>query len=314
MDEQENRIVIQCNHIVKDYGKNRGNFDLDFSIRQGETLGIVGENGAGKTTLIRQIMGFISSDQGNIRIYGYDAYKDSARLKRYIGYIPGEINFPDVKTGFDFLKDYGRSLGMRESDFAYADEIISRMQLDARAYPRRMSKGMKQKTAIVASMMLKAPILIMDEPSIGLDPLMREELLSLILEQKKRGATMLMTSNTIEELERVCDRVAYLSQGKIIDIADVNLVKNRPYRDLKIGFREDEDYIAFLKGRDDIIRLKPEYDQVIIRIEKKKLPQLFQQLKDIKLNYVSEEKYDLTTYFDEKRRMQKVKENSKNGN
>lgn len=314
MEKTEKKTVIECNHIVKDYGKNRGNFDLDFDIRQGETLGIVGENGAGKTTLIRQIMGFISSDQGNIKIYGYDAYKDSAMLKRYIGYIPGEINFPDVKTGFDFLKDYGRSLGMKESDFAYADEIISRMQLDARAYPKRMSKGMKQKTAIVASMMLKAPILIMDEPSIGLDPLMREELLSLILEQKQRGATMLMTSNTIEELERVSDRVAYLSQGKIIDIADVNLIKNRPYRDLKIGFMKDEDYLAFLKGRDDIIRLKPQYNQVIIRIEKKKLPQLFDHLKDVQLNYVSEEKYNLTTYFEEKRRSQKVKENSKNGN
>ncbi len=308
MEEENKKIVIACNHLVKDYGKGRGNFDINFAIPKGQTLGIVGENGAGKTTLLRQVMGFIKSDKGNVQIYNFDAYKDSAETKKYIGYIPGEINFPDVKTGIDFLKNYGRSLGMKESDFTYADEIISRMQLDVRAYPKRMSKGMKQKTSIVACMMLKSPILIMDEPSIGLDPLMREELLKLILEQKERGATMIMTSNTIEELERVCDKVAYLSQGKILDIADVNEVKNRPLRDYKIGFENDEDYLKFLKGRDDILKVKPKYDQVVLRVDKRHLEELFNELSQYKLKYLSEEKYNLTTYFDEKRKSLNSKE------
>lgn len=308
MEEENKKVVIACNHLVKDYSKGRGNFDINFVVHEGETLGIVGENGAGKTTLLRQIMGFIKSDSGNVQIYTYDAYKDSATTKSYIGYIPGEINFPDVKTGIEFLKNYGRSLGMKENDFAYADEIISRMQLDVRAYPKRMSKGMKQKTSIVACMMLKSPILIMDEPSIGLDPLMREELLKLILEQKERGATMIMTSNTIEELERVCDRVAYLSQGKIIDIANVQEVKNRPLRDFKIGFENDEDYLNFLKGRDDILKVKPKYDQVVLRVDKRHLEELFNDLSQYKLKYLSEEKYNLTTYFDEKRKSLNSKE------
>ncbi len=308
MDDGSQKTVIRLTHIYKDYGKGRGNFDVSFDIKEGETFGIIGENGAGKTTLIRQIMGFISSDKGKIDIYDKDAYKNSADLKRYIGYIPGEINFPDVKSGIEFLRNYGFSLGMKESDFSYADEIIKRMQLDVRAYPKRMSKGMKQKTAIVASMMLKAPILIMDEPSIGLDPLMRDELLNLILEQKERGATMLMTSNTIEELERVCDKVAYLSQGKIIDIADVNKVKHRPLRDFKIEFKNDDQYLQFLKGREDILKVKPELNQVTIRIPKKNLPLLFQQLENSDLKYVSEVKYNLSTYFDEIRKQGKKPE------
>lgn len=176
------------------------------------------------------------------------------------------------------------------------------MQLDIRAYPKRMSKGMKQKTSIVACMMLKSPILIMDEPSIGLDPLMREELLKLILEQKKRGATMLMSSNTIEELERVCDRVCYLSKGRIVDIANVHNVESRMERDFKIEFENDEDYLSFLRGRKDILRVQPQYDQVTIRIDKDNIPSLFDELTKYKVKFITEVKYDLTKFFEERRK------------
>ncbi len=306
MKEKENVILVD--HISKDYGQGRGNFDISLEIKEGETLGIVGENGAGKTTLIRQVMGFIKSDEGKINIYNFDAYKDSALTKSYMGYIPGEINFPDVKSGSEFLHNYGRSLGMKEDDFEYANDIISRMQLDIRAYPKRMSKGMKQKTSIVAAMMLKAPIIIMDEPSIGLDPLMREELLKLILEQKERGATMLMSSNTIEELERVCDKVAYMSQGKILDIADVHEIKARKQRDLKIEFENQKDYQSFLKGRKDILRNQTQFNQVTIRIDKEKIPTLFAELEKYKVRFISEVKYNLTTYFTERRKNVKTEE------
>ena len=295
--------VISIENVSKDYGLNRGNFNISLDVKEGETLGIVGENGAGKTTLIRQIMGFIKSDEGLIRIYNYDAYKDSALTKRYIGYIPGEINFPDVKTGIEFLHNYGMSLGMKEDDFDYANEIISRMQLDIRAYPKRMSKGMKQKTSIVAAIMLKSPILIMDEPSIGLDPLMREELLKLILEQKERNATMIMSSNAIEELERVCDKVAYLSNGKIIDIADVKKIKERDKRDYKIEFNSKNDYQLFSKGKKDIIRKQEDFNQLTIRVDKKEIVNLLDELKNYNVKYISEVKYDLSTYFNERRKM-----------
>ena len=294
--------VISIQNVTKDYGQGRGNFDVSLDIKEEETLGIVGENGAGKTTLIRQVMGFIKPDYGKINIYNFDAHKDAAQTKIYMGYIPGEINFPDMKSGSEFLHSYGMSLGMKEKDFSYADEIIKRMQLDVRAYPKRMSKGMKQKTSIVAAMMLKSPIIIMDEPSIGLDPLMREELLKLILEQKERGATMLMSSNTIEELERVCDRVAYMSNGKIIDIADVHEIQNRTKRDLKIEFADKKDYTGFINGRKDIIRLQEKYNQATIRIEKNELPLLFEDLTNYKVKFISEVKYNLSTYFTEQRK------------
>ncbi len=303
MSEKKN--VIYVSHITKDYGENRGNFDVSFEIKEGETLGIVGENGAGKTTLIRQIMGFIKPDEGDIKIYTFDAYKDAAKTKSYIGYIPGEINFPDVKSGDEFLHNYGRSLGMKEKDFEYANEIIPRMQLDIRAYPKRMSKGMKQKTSIVAAMMLKSPILIMDEPSIGLDPLMREELLKLILEQKERGATILMSSNTIEELERVSDRVIYFSGGRILDIADMKEIRERKQRDLKIEFVKKEDFLSFSKGRKDILRSQPQFSQLTVRINKEKIGDLLKELSQYDVKFLSEVKYNLATYFTERRKAKK---------
>ncbi len=304
MSENE-KTVIYVDHVTKDYGQGRGDFDITLDIKQGETMGIVGENGAGKTTLIRQMMGFIKPDKGHINIYNLDAYKDSANTKQYIGYIPGEINFPDVKTGTEFLHSYGESLGMKKENFAYADEIIKRMQLDIRAYPRRMSKGMKQKTAIVSAFMLKAPIIIMDEPTTGLDPLMRDELLTLVEEQKQRGATMFISSNTIEELERVCDRVALISQGHIVDIANVKDIKNRYFRDFKIEFNNEEQYVNFLKGRDDIIRVQPEFNQVTLRVDRKCVDLLLDDLSKMDVKYISEVKYNLANYFNDIRKSKK---------
>ncbi len=196
---------------------------------------------------------------------------------------------------------------MQEKDFQYANEIIPRMQLDIRAYPKRMSKGMKQKTSIVAAMMLKAPILILDEPSIGLDPLMREELLNLILEQKARGATILMSSNTIEELERVSDRVIYMSNGKIMDVADMKEIRERDLRDIKIEFKNGKDYESFMKDRKDIIRTQPQFNQATVRIKKEELPKLFEELERYDVRFLSESKYTLATYFTERRRNGKEK-------
>lgn len=300
MEEKEKKDVIRVDDVTKDYGKERGDFHVSLSLKEGETLGIVGENGAGKTTLLRQIMGFIRPDSGSIHIYSFDAYKDAARTKSYIGYIPGEINFPEVASGDFFLHDYGSKLGMKKEDFSYADELIQRMQLDIHAYPKRMSKGMKQKTAIVSAIMLKAPILLMDEPTTGLDPLMREEFLKIVEEQKKDGASIIMTSNTIEELERVSDRVCYLSGGKILDVVDVKLVKERPFRDFKVEFETGEAEEEFRAMGFEILRRKEELHQDILRIRKEDTGKLFDALKGKPLKYISEEKYNLADYFHEK--------------
>lgn len=299
MQEEKKGVVIDIRDITKDYGENRGNFGISLKVHKGEAVGLVGENGAGKTTLLRQIMGFIKQDSGRITVYGLDAYKEAARIKQFVGYVPGEINFPDYKTGDEFLHTYAKLLGI--DDFKYADSIIKRLQLDIRAYPRRMSKGMKQKTAIVTALMIQAPLILMDEPTTGLDPLMRDEFLKIVLEEKQRGATILMSSNTVEELERVCDKVARISQGRLVDLADVNAVKNRNFRDYKIEFNDAKDYDEFIQGRGDIKRLQPQYNQVTIRIDKSKDEWLLKDLARRDVKFFSEVPYTLKTYFDERK-------------
>lgn len=295
--------LIKINGVTKNYGQDRGNFNITLNVKKGETLGIIGENGAGKTTLMRQLMGFIASDDGYITIDGFDAYLDSMETKRLIGYIPGEINFPDVKSGTVFLHNYGDSLGAKPEDYLYANELIQRMQLDIRAYPKRMSKGMKQKTSIVAAFMRKPKILLLDEPSIGLDPLMREELLEIILEQKTRGATIIMSSNSIEELERVCDKVALLNKGKIVDVADMNDIKNRNFRDYKIDFINQEDFLKFKNLGFNIIRIQEQYNQITARVPLEDIDNFLNEVSNYRVKFISEINYNLSTYFKERKSM-----------
>ena len=294
--------IIQINNITKDYGNNRGDFDINLKIHENEVVGIAGENGAGKTALIRRRMGFIRPDGGNIKIFGQDAYRESANLKKYIGYCPGEINFPDVKTGNIFLRNYGKSLGRTDKDFEYASELIKRRQLDIRAYPKRRSKGRKEKTAIVSARMRKPKILILDEPSIGLDPLRREELLELILEQKKGGATRLISSNSRDELSRVADKVYLLSKGRIVDSADVNAVQNPPFRDYKVAFVRQEDYERFLHQNYEILENKPQYYQLVLRVRKEDRKNFLTDVALFKIRFLSRMNYDLSTYFRERRK------------
>ena len=141
--------VIEVKNLTKDYGESKGIFDINFDLRKGEILGFVGANGAGKTTTIRSIMGFIKPDKGNAFVYGIDSWKDAEKTKKYIGYVPGEIAFPDLKTGTEFLKSQAEFLTVK--DMSKANYLIDKLQLDPRASLKRMSKGMKQKTAIVAA-------------------------------------------------------------------------------------------------------------------------------------------------------------------
>ena len=287
--------VIKAEHLTKDYGGGRGIFDVSFFVKKGETFGFVGTNGSGKTTTIRHIMGFIKPKRGQVFVQGMDAWKDSCKIKGNVAYIPGEIAFPDLSTGIEFLKAQAELLKL--NDMSRADELVKRLQLDPSANLKRMSKGMKQKTAIVAALMADKDILILDEPTTGLDPLMRETFLELILEEKKRGKTILMSSQMFDELETTCDRVALIYEGKIIDIADVNALKNSTIKSFKIEFLNKEDYQKFKKLKYKIVRDQEKYFQVTVEIDDGEINKLFRSLKNYKLKFIAEVKYNLEKHF-----------------
>lgn len=289
--------VIEVKNLTKDYGNNRGVFDISFKVNKGEVFGFVGTNGSGKTTTIRHLMGFLKSQKGSVSILGLDAWKDSCQIKKFVEYVPGEIAFPDLKDGTTFLKNQAELLKLK--DMSYANELIKKLQLDTSANLKRMSKGMKQKTAIVSALMADKEIIILDEPTTGLDPLMRETFLEIILNEKQKGKTILMSSQMFDELEQTCDKVALLLDGKIVEIADINELKNRTYKFYKIEFLDEQDFKKFKKLKYEIVRVQPQYNQVTIRIENNDVKKLFKTLKNYNLKFISEVKHNLEKHFKE---------------
>ncbi len=287
--------VIETKRLTKDYGNNRGIFALDLAIKEGEMVGYVGTNGSGKTTTIRHIMGFLKPTSGESFVTGLSSWEHASEIAEKIGYVPGEIAFPDLKTGIDFLKCQADFLGLR--DMSYANELIERLQLDPRANLKRMSKGMKQKTALVAALMNNAPIIILDEPTTGLDPLMRATFLDIIQEEHKKGKTIFMSSHSFDELEKTCDKVALINDGRIVDMCDMNAIRNPPTKEFKIEFHSADDYQRFLNEGYEKIRLQEQYHQVTIRIGAQDTAQLLGVLHNYNVKFISELPYTLEMHF-----------------
>lgn len=287
--------VIEIRDLTKDYGAGRGVFNENLDIREGEMVGFVGTNGSGKTTTIRNILGFIRPTSGSVKVNGLSSWENASEIAKLIGYVPGEIAFPDLPNGIDFLKCQAEFYGLK--DMTYANELIERLQLDPRANLKRMSKGMKQKTALVAALMNDAPVIILDEPTTGLDPLMRVTFLDIIKKEHEKGKTIFMSSHMFEELETTCDRVALINDGHIIDVADMNDIRRRPVKDFKIEFNSDADYKKFQKAGYEIVRLQDEYDQVTIRIAVERTGELLKTLTGYDVKFISELPYTLEKHF-----------------
>ena len=287
--------VIELNRLTKDYGEGRGVFDLNLKIEKGEMVGFVGTNGSGKTTTIRNIMGFIKPTSGSVKVNGLSSWEHASEIAKEIGYVPGEIAFPDLPTGIDFLKCQAEFLKMKNMD--YANELIERLQLDPRANLKRMSKGMKQKTALVAALMNDAPIIILDEPTTGLDPLMRVTFLDIIKEEHKKGKTIFMSSHSFEELESTCDKVVLINDGHIIDICNMDEIRNRKEKEFKIEFNKLEDYQKFATEKYEITRKQDQYNQVTIKINVDESANLLKTLKDYDVKFISEIPYTLEKHF-----------------
>ena len=298
--------LISLVDLTKDYGNQRGIFNVTLNVREGEMLGFVGTNGSGKTTTLRHIMGFLRPTSGNAYVNGLETWTHSSEIVKNIGYVPGEIAFPDLSTGTEFFKSQARFLGLK--NLSYADDLISRLQLDPGANLKRMSKGMKQKTAIVAALMNDPSILILDEPTTGLDPLMRDTFLEIVKEEHAKGKTIIMSSHMFGEMEQTCDRVALIRNGRIIDIADMSEIRNTPRHEYKVEFQERKDYETLKKLNYTVVRDQPQYNQLTISVENGEVGKLFLDLKGKNVKFISEVKYTLERHF--KEILEKEKQNN----
>lgn len=246
--------VIEINGLTKDYGNHKGVFDLTFQVKQGEVFGYLGPNGAGKTTTIRHLMGFLTPDKGSASILGMDCRKDTAKIMESLGYLPAEMAFFDGMNGMNFLKFMGEMRGMKDN--SYRDKLIELFELDTKGRIRKMSKGMKQKLGIICAFMHDPKVLLLDEPTSGLDPLMQKLFADLILQEKAKGKTILMSSHSFEEIERTCDRAGIIRQGELVATENIRNLKEKRRKTYFITF--DSSMAAEEFARKDA------YDQITV--------------------------------------------------
>jgi len=290
--------MIHLDHVTKEFAPKRGLFDVSFTVEPGMVFGFIGPNGAGKSTAIRQLMGLIQADTGRATIGGFDCWNQSEEVKRLVGYLPGEINLPGDFTGEQVMQLMQK---LHHSSPQRQQELLNRFPFETKTKIRKMSKGMKQKLALVGCFMKDAPVYLLDEPTSGLDPLMQEHFLDLIDIERQRGKAILMSSHHFPEMEKSCDRAALIKEGRIIVEADIHELVRSSQKQytiefgleaeaeqfaLEIGSQRLQKQVSFVTGHEltlnQIIHLLTAYDVRMIQSSADDLEHVF-------LHYYGEE-------------------------
>jgi ABC-2 type transport system ATP-binding protein len=226
--------VIRTDKLAKFYGKKRGIIDLDVAVEPGEVFGFLGPNGAGKTTTIRTLMGFIKPSAGRAEVLGCDPQTDSVALHRRVGYLPGEWALYERMTGAAVLRYFGNLRG--GVPWTHVETLAERLDLDLQRPIRTLSKGNKQKIGLVQAFMHQPELLVLDEPTSGLDPLVQQTFNQLVLEAKREGRTVFLSSHVLAEVERIADRVGIVRDGRLVVVENVHALKSKALRRLELHF------------------------------------------------------------------------------
>lgn len=286
--------IIETNNLCKSYGKSRGIIDLNLKIKEGEIFGFVGPNGAGKSTTIRTLLNFIFPTSGSAKILGKDIVKESSEIKKYIGYVPSEVKFYDevkVKDIIKYSASFYNNVNQEE-----VDKLYKILDVDINKKMSELSLGNKKKVAIVQALIHKPKLLILDEPTNGLDPLIQKKLFELLEEARENGTTVFLSSHNLVEVENFCDRVAIIKDGKIIDTIVIEKLSKKLGLKVVIKSNEINEYkIKEINGQ-LISKEKDEFifhynngvDTLIKELAKYKIEKLLineQTLEDTFMNY-----------------------------
>lgn len=286
--------IITIKNFTKDYGNEKGVFDVSIGIEKGEVYGYLGPNGAGKSTTLRHLMGFSKPDSGTLSINNLDCWNDKTAIKRDIGYLPGEIALPEDMTGIAYLKLIDKL--RKTNDLSYAEDLIEYFEIDTHMQIKKMSKGMKQKIAIIMALMHNPEILLLDEPTSGLDPLMQEKFIRLIKREKQNGKTIILSSHIFEEISKVCDRVGIIKRGKLIKEVVMKDFKQSENKTYKIEFKNENDFNKIRRAYPDA-DFKTKEMQIIISITDREINDLISNLSSCEVAFLKEEKHTLEEYF-----------------
>jgi len=227
-----NKSIIEVNHLTKYYGKSRGIVDVSFNVAEGEIFGFIGPNGAGKSTTIRLFMSLIYPTSGEAKIFGLDCIKHGPEIRQEIGYLPSEVFYYEGMKVRDLLK-YSASFYKKDST-KRMNELANLMELELDRRIDDLSYGNKKKVGIVQGLLHQPRLIVLDEPTAGLDPLMQQNFFNLIREENKRGATVFFSSHILSEVQRLCSRVAIIKDGKIMRIQDIKTLQKENYKKVRI--------------------------------------------------------------------------------
>jgi ABC-2 type transport system ATP-binding protein len=226
--------AIKTEGLTKTYGKNRGIRDVDLEVEEGEVFGFLGPNGAGKTTTIRTLLGFMRPTGGRAEVFGLDSQRQSVEVRARVGNLPGEFALEDRTTGEELLGFFARLRGV--GSLGYARELAERFGADLHRPMRRLSRGNKQKIGLIQAMFHRPPLLILDEPTGGLDPLVQEEFLDVVEETKAEGRTVFFSSHVLSEVERVSDRVGIIRSGELVAVEPTHRLVDKAFRHVTLTF------------------------------------------------------------------------------
>jgi len=244
--------VIETESLTKSYGAVRGIEDVTMSVAAGEVFGFLGPNGAGKTTMIRTLLDLQRATSGTARVFGLDSRRDSLTIRARLGNLPGDFTMDSKLSGHELL-DYCASV-RRIDGLGTAPRLAERFDANLERPAGTLSKGNRQKIGLIQALFHEPELLVLDEPTSGLDPLMQEEFLTLLGEHRDRGGTIFLSSHDLDEVQRICDRVAIIREGRLVAVEDVAQMRRRSYHRVAIEFAEpvDTSDLAQIPGVTDL--------------------------------------------------------------
>ncbi len=247
--------IIQTERLTKSYGDHRGIIEVDLEVGEGEIFGFLGPNGAGKTTTIRTVLDLIRPTSGRALVFGLDSVAHSVEIHRRSGYLPGEFGLYDRLTGAQTIEYFANLRG--GVDEAYQARLIERFDLDPSRRFREYSKGNKQKVGLIVALQHRPELLILDEPTSGLDPLVQQNFFEFLRESRNEGRTTFLSSHIIDEVERSCDRVGIIRDGRLTRVDTVDALRDLSHHEVELRFAGPVPLDAF-SGLDGVSHLVPE--------------------------------------------------------
>lgn len=234
--------VVEFKNLTKTYGKARGIENISFNVEEGEIFGFIGPNGSGKSTAIRTMLSIIYPTSGSVSIFGKDSVKDAKEIKKNIGYLPSEVFYYDNMKVIDLLK-YSASFYKKDCSKKIHD-LAEDMNLDLNKKIDDLSFGNRKKVGIVQALLHEPKLIILDEPTGGLDPLMQQKFFEILIEENKKGSTILFSSHILSEVQKMCSRVAIIKEGKLVKLEKISTLKETNHKKFQIEVKDkiDEDY------------------------------------------------------------------------